>query len=422
LSLMLALYTAVARPSVHVDAEAADEALRGWLVVRLSQEGFELVPEAQQAEVDLKLVRDGDEWIVEADATDRQAYRVADGPANLQRLEILHRAVAAAEEVQPRALAPEGSGAIPRVAIDVDPAATAEARDRLAAQVTLAVLAAGARVAAPGTAHDRRVCAAEDDAGVVLGSGEGSCAAAEVVAIAEAPRWIARAVTAPTAAAASEPEPDGAAELAPQPEAKAEPAPETEPAPARAAAARPIRAEPAVPSRATNAAARRPLALRLGARAGIVARTRPVDGAVGADVRIGRAAGPSAWLDVQVWPSREAAGNLAIVETLPAVGLRWRFVVHDRVALDAGALVGVAVHAYRSTTLRGSVADVSGEIAGALGIRLVRTLELQLEARGGLAGRSRAHEIDGRIAWERNAWRISAFAGLSWGFSLGGRR
>jgi hypothetical protein len=278
--------------------------------------------------------------------------------------------------------------------------------------VTLAVLAAGARVVAPGEPHDRRVCAREDEGGVAMGAGEQSCATAEVVAIADAPQWIARAVT---------PEPA--------------PVPVPEPTPAPAAAAKEptappvsVRSEPLAAAdpddrpAATEPSDRRKIVLRLGARGGLVARVRPVDGAASADVRLGRFAGPSAWLDVQVWPSSAAEGRLRIVEAVPALGLRWRFVVHDRVALDAGALVGVAVHAYALSGRRDVTADISGELAGAIGIRLVRSLQLEAELRGGLVGRDRRHQIGNVPVWERDAWRVSAFAGFSWGFDLRRRR
>lgn len=413
---MLALLTAVARPSVHVDIDATGDELRGWLVVRLSEEGFELVPDGAPAEVDLRVARERDAWVVRANAIDHQSYRVSDGPENLQRLEVLHRAVAAAEEVEPRAIDASEATAIPRVAIDLDPAAQAEAREQLAAQVTLAVLAAGARVAAPGAAHDRRVCAAQAEAGVVLGSGEASCTAVEVVAIGEAPQWIAKAVAEPPSASAVV-EPASAAEVEPaEPTAEAAPGekePEATPEESREASVRAAIDPPRV-----SEAQRRRLVLRVGARGGLVARVRPVDGAVGADLTLGRFAGASLWLDMQVWPSRGSAANLVIVETVPAVGVRWRFLVHDRVSLGAGALVGVAVHAYRSDTRRGTVADISGEVGGGVGVRVVRSLEVGLEVRGGLVGRDRAHQVAGESAWARDAWRWSACLGLSWGFDL----
>lgn len=416
---MLALSIAVARPSVHVDADAAGDELRGWLLVRLSEEGFELVPTSAGAEVDLRVARDDEGWIVDAEGADRQSYRVTEGPGSVQRLEVLHRAVAAVEEVVARPFEPSQT---PRVAIELGAGGDLEARDRIAAEVTLAVLAAGGRVVAAGAPYDRVVCATpRDDTGFALASGEGSCEAAEVVAIADTPGWVAHAL-APAPGDVLPPDPSAAEEAAP-PAPLEETASSREEVPTRERQTeRPGPSPPpAEPDR--TAKERRPV-LRIGARGGLVARTGPVDPAVGVDLRLGRAVGPTAWIDAQVWPSR--AGPLRIVDAVPAAGLRWRFDVHDRVSLDVGALLGLAVHTWSVTgssevpagRRAGRRFDVSGELAGALGLRIVRSLQLELELRGGLTGRARTHLLGVDDAWSRSAWRIVAYGGLGWTFDL----
>jgi hypothetical protein len=409
-----------AQPVVFVDVEP-DDGIRDALLVRLVEEGFSLAPRSELAGVDV-VVRRGDRgWQVEAVGTDRQLYEIAaEGSVGLQRLELLHRAVAAAEEVKPRpGVEPANSPPSPRVqVVFADAPTTAAAQAELTAGIVGALLEADVVVTSADVAHDGVVCAWASARGSAATVAMTPDECSQHAAALDGASWeAAQAVSTRIAADvvqrapwAAQPEPE------PAPEPEPEPATDTERPPRLDVAPQPA-APPPRPRRGM---------VRVGARGGLVGRLQPVDAALGADVRLGSTRGPAGWIDLQIWPTRATghpgASSLRIVEVVPALGFGWRFVPHPRVALDPGLLLGLDVHAYRSDVDRGRRTDASIEAAFGVAFDIVAGLELGVQVRGGRSARARTHDILGTEVWHRDAWRVAAFVEVAYAFEFGRSR
>jgi hypothetical protein len=390
LTSMLVALSTLPRPTVHLSTET-DEDTRDRLLVRLGQEGFALTGDREAAELELE-VRDGVEsWRVSARGIDERAYDVPHGPVAVERLELVHWSLAALEETTART---QVSPPPPHMRFVIGFADTvdASARDLLRARVAWQIASAGGTaVAEDAEGEPRRVCVGQQGSTTVLSFADerGRCSAsAEAVPIGGAQAWLRAAIAPPVAVetVAAPPAIDPVSPRAPEPTTRA-------------------------PHQRTNT-------VRLGARAGLVARPR-VDPAAAADLRVGRDPGPQLWVEVQAWSSRARAIDLQVIEVLPGVGARWRLAPHRRVAIDFGVQGQLLAHRYRARGSQGVRFDAAAEASTALAVRLVGGLELEVDLRGGVASRPRSHHADGIAVWSRSQLRLCAMTGLGWRFELG---
>ena len=162
--------------------------------------------------------------------------------------------------------------------------------------------------------------------------------------------------------------------------------------------------------------------IRGGVAVGAVLRGPAVDPGINAYAIWGREPGFSLWLDVQMWPS-SARPRLHVIETLPAVGVRLRPLVEDRVSLDMGALFGLLFHSWRfdaqgsdfEESNRGYAVDGSMELAIGPAVRLWSDYELVVLGRAGWTGTPRAHTDAFDELWLRAGWRVGATVGMNFG-------
>lgn len=390
-------------PRVDVRAALGDPAASGplfeWLVVRLLEEGYALAG-GDDADVDLEIgATSPTAWIVRATGQSSHAFDVTlgDDPSVL-RLELLHRAVDALAAAGRR----ESITLLRAPMFAVELSGTVEASEELALRgaIAIAILGGGGAVAPARASANHTVCVAPGvpQPAVTLVAAHEPCPdlgphVAPVTAAAMTAALVRTVVSSTRFVPLDDSGLDD--EVAPG---------------LRRGATRP-------------AAARheRPVVVRGGAAVGFVARNPALDAAVTTSLFIGREPGPSAWIDLQLWPSTRNDG-LVVFETVPAVGLRLRPATMGRFSVDLGALLGLQTHTYgvdrASLHVDGVAADVSGEAAIGFALRVWRDHEVQLLVRGGLSGRRREHTDRDEVLWRRGAARIVTTLGMAFGRRL----
>jgi hypothetical protein len=398
-----------AAPRVRVVAgNAEDSALYDWLVVRLLEEGY-AVAGSDGAEIDLTIwPTEHHGWTVRAHGNTSENFGVSIGDDEaVARLELLHRAVNALESVEPRDR-PEDAGAR-AFAIELAPTIAGEEQATIESEIALAVLDGGGSLSPDRASASFVVCAGpqESETRVDLVAADEPCPVPDPAGEDLAPP---RAATQQLVEAAllSKAEP-------PAPEPVPEPPHDDE----RAPAAEPRDPPPVSEQRRWGHA---PLVLRGGPMVGVIGRLTEADAVVGASMLIGREPGVSAWIDLQLWPSTMRGEPLFVFETLPAVGVRLRPLTKGRFSIDLGALVGMQTHSYRFAGLngrdRGFALDWSLEGAAGFSVRLRREHEMQVLFRVGRSGRRRRHTSEGFTEWLREAWRVGATLGFTFGRRL----
>lgn len=395
---------------LEVDDETIDaEALRGWLVRRLLEEGYAVASTRSGAHGVVRVRSMGDGLVVEVEGDGRRSHAIEDGPAGVVRLEVLHRAVQGVEQVchgeRPIA-APEAALAL-RILGDVPD-------DPLLEALAAVIDKAGMTLRAAPLPEDTLVClerrgsllevgigpGADDCRApwLVLDLGDGSPAALRHagLALVEALHTgreqetsldlDALTVTPPRAApAVVEPEASDDDELAPM--------------------EGPPRSE-----------------MRLGLGAGIAVRGSAVDPLIRAGWRMGRLQGFGGRLFLSVIPSSGLGINVADVRL--AVGPDWSLSSGGVAHLDIGLLLGTDLHTFGA----GSDERTAGDLAlGAglpitFGITLRRQTRIDLCLDPGITARTWEHRVglarDGAVTWARPAWRVGLTLGITYGWRI----
>jgi hypothetical protein len=185
-------------------------------------------------------------------------------------------------------------------------------------------------------------------------------------------------------------------------------APATAPTPAPVVATpRVVETPVAVPS-----APRPPIVPRLHARGGVVGRRAAIDPAISVGLRVGRARGPGARLELGLWPSR--ARGVAITEVPAMAGFGWMFALGPRVEIEPAVMAGVLIHGWRFDGIRRAAMDGNFEVPIEIAVRLGRTVRLAMVPSIGVATRGRRHVVAQDTVWSRGALRGGVALGIAW--------
>ncbi len=395
-------------PSVSVDTEPADAAhdeLRRFVALRVLQEGYDLTADRERADARVLVrVRDEGTEIQVQGAAATRSFAVEPGPAALQRLEVLHRALIGIEAV---ARVEPDAERDPGVSLSLsEPSDRAES---LMAAVVAAALADGRRVTTDAHPDDTLVCITPrgDLAEVAVGPAVDGCApATAVVSLQDDVDASARDVMQQTQASSwILPEPPEGKESF---EAQPEPPPE---APAVVPVEATLRRDEEVPLQGPARAG-----LRLGMEGGIVARAPTVDASFRARVRAGAYDGMGGRLELGVIPSSNE--KIQVVDTVLAVGPDWQHRIGKRGGVHVAATLGADIHTYAVDSW--SAADVSW----VCGLPVAASVELRGETRMHLSvlpevsGVATSHAVNDGEVWRRSAWRIGAAVGFSYGWRI----
>jgi len=374
--------------------------LRDQLMLRLLEEGYPLAPSAEHATRTLRVEMTPRGLRVEARGADTRSFEVATGP--VLPLEAVHRAMEALDEVTPRV--PTEAEPPPRHAVHVDGAPTEASPEAVRRALVHSLLARHSTVVPLDAEPDAVLCAHGDGATISLSRGEhgGDCTDAAATAVPVTwsgpdPSGLDDSVDALVDALMGRP--------APTAPTTAQPSAPIRPPAANTGLSAPRQAEPV----------RRGPTVRIGARAGIYGRLSSADAAVGTTLRVGGEPGPGGLFDVLMVPA--SAPDISIFETSISAGFGWMWAPTPTVALHLQGLAGLQIHRFRQRgAATGHRFDWTAEIPVGASLRLARRLRLDLRVRGGRTGRGREHRVDDAVVWSRNAWRIGASVGLSYGW------
>lgn len=398
------------RPRVYL---VVGEALAEWMVVRLLEDGYPLTASAKNAHVRLALVADAEgRWTVTATGRSKVVFDVeaATDPA-VVRLELLHRSLDALEDVVPMARAAPQPVA---VSLDVD-----ELSPTFAPQIAAGILAAGATLVPHGVAAQLRVCTNqhpdEKTPRVFTVDGHRTCQAAPAPQSVESnaallPTTTRVVATAMAKLGGTNAEVDATAQdvsnrtvpVAPEPEQDADQAPglggtdpDTEPLGA-------------------------PFMLRGGVSGGLIGRVVAVDAVFAGWMTLGREPGLQGWAEFQARPIGSTT-QFAVVELVPAFGLKFRPLSVRRFSLEMGGLLGAEIHAYRlrgpQGRAQGRHVAVSADSALGFAFEVWKRHEVLFALRVG-GGSERIHHVDGLEIWRRRGLRVGAMVGFSFGKEL----
>ncbi len=417
-----------AHPTVHV---VADEKMTEWLLLRLLDDGYPLVAYRAAADVELTVTATAQgHWTITATGQSTSTFNVeaADDPAVTQ-LEVLHRSFDALEAVEPMKPTQPPPPAVSLTIAEGSPPS-------LAPQVALGVLAAGARLSPSRETGSFQICASQRgetapeisviEAELDCASTDGSSVADPASPTEPTVQPVARAdgaivlrsselVTAamvriglPAEDGFEPPWADPVAEAAPA----APPATDSEAAPGLESDRTPDRRKRS-----------RPVVIRWGVGAGVLGRRAEprevaADGLITPGMSLGFEPGIAGWLELQIRPS-VVVDPLVVVETFPAIGLRYRTFTVRRVSVDVGALFGPEIHTYRLTrdgfrTRNGNHVVASAEAMLGFAVKFWKEHEFHAQFRLG-GGRERIHETEDTVLWRRRALRFGAVVGISLG-------
>lgn len=394
---LLALFMAPAPVYVEVAAESTTpqaHSLRDQLMLRLLEEGYPLAPTANTATRTLRVDTTDSGIRVEAEGEDIRRFEVTTGP--VLPLEAVHRAMEALDEVIPRSAS---SAPTPRrYAVHVQ-SAPAETSPEVVRRALVRSLLDQKNAVVPLDADPDAVLCAQgqgDALELSRGANVDSCGPpTRLIALpqsepdrGELDDSVEDLIDAPAPAQGASPGPDVAA-----------PSPRT----TGLTVDQDDRPDPRAP------------AIRIGVRTGIYGRLSSADAAVGTTMRVGREPGPGGLLDVLMLPT--SAPDISIFETSIGAGFGWTWAVTSIVGIHLQGIAGLQIHRYRQRGAQtGHRYDWTAEIPVGTSLRLARGLTLDLAVRGGRTGRGREHRVDDVVVWSRNAWRIGASVGLSYGW------
>ena len=414
LSLMLASRPTVAvevHPDPFVDAgdHARLTAMRGWLVRRLLEEGYDVAaePRGAQGVVRVRAVPDG--LVVSAEGRARRSFAVEPGPDAVQRLEVLHRAIQGVEQAcdAEDAIAEPEPGVALRF---VD----APADDGLLEAMAEVGHHAGFTLSARPSSVDTLVCIERRGALAEVGIGPAAddCSPPQlVVELGDgSPDASRRAARQLLDALRSPPEPAGELDL----EALGGPSGrELLDAPAPSVTRERDEELPPMhgPPRAEA---------RLGASAGVAMRGRFVDPLVQAGWRMGRLEGVGGRLSASAVPS--SGHSVLVVDLRLVIGPDWGLRVGRRGHLDVAALVGTDLHTFGVGDRTAGDVAFAAELPVTYSIELRNWTRLHLIVDPGIGSSSWEHRVglvrESGVDWSRPAWRVGLAVGITHGWRI----
>lgn len=408
LSALMALV--LAQPPVFVEpvvdpTDVKARRFRDQLMLRLLEEGYPLVPGPEHATRTLRVEPTDAGMRVEAEGQDSRSFDVPTGP--VLPLEAVHRAMQALDEVTPRVATDQRP--LPRFAVHVDNAPQGTTADEVLDALVHEVLARHAAVVPLRDEPEAVLCAER------LGDDVALSRAQRLEDCGLAPTVVALGRTDDAAAGTPLLDRDDLDRsldtLMEEPETLDVQPRTTEPV----AVGRPRVPAEVADNAATPPSATAP-AIRIGVRTGVYGRISAADAAVGTSLRVGREPGPGGIFDLLFVPS--SAPDISVFETSISGGFEWMWSLHPVVALRLAGLAGVQVHRFRQRTQEpGHQVDWTAEIPVGSSFRLGPRLRLDLTIRGGRSGSVREHRVEDVVVWRREAWRIGASVGLSYGWS-----
>ncbi|HVJ13899.1 MAG TPA: hypothetical protein VM686_00600, partial [Polyangiaceae bacterium] len=171
------LLAALARPPVSLDttglsssgfSPAEVERLTGWLLVRLLEEGYTVVPDPEQAQIELSIRAQAEGYVVTADGAEHRSFVLGAGPTGVVSMEILHRAIEAVDQ-EGREQAQPPDGAAVATALEVRGEADELLDKLLREQATLALSKAGRTLVPSSLPHDHVLCVVVDEGRILVG-------------------------------------------------------------------------------------------------------------------------------------------------------------------------------------------------------------------------------------------------------------
>jgi len=418
-SLMLA-----ARPTVAVEVQPSQRAtdidpeamitLRGWLVRRLLEEGYDVAadPAGAHGVVHLRPASDG--LVVEAQGRGQRSFAVEGGPEAVLRLEVLHRALLGVEQTcDARAPLAEPE---PGLALRFVDGALDEALLE-----AMAVVADDAGVTLtdqprPGdtvACVERRGSLAE----VALGPAEAECGLPLLVldladgSTASYRHAASELIDVVHRSAANDAGPEATGEVldmrtlgGPGP---SDPMPgivvELDDDGELVAMHGPARAE-----------------MRVGLSAGVATRGPNADALIQAGWRAGKIRGVGGRLSLSVVPS--SGENIRVVDSRLVIGPDWELKAGERGHVDFAALVGTDIHTFAVGDRTAADVAFAAELPVSYAYTLRGSARLHLVVTPGISTTTWEHRSgvarDDRIRWARPSWRIGVGVAISHGWRI----
>lgn len=394
-------------PSSDPSDRARVTAMRGWLVRRLLEEGYDVAAEPSGAHgvVRVRAVADG--LVVVAQGRERRSFAVERGPDAVQRLEVLHRAIEGVEQTcSARDVIARPEPSVTLRFVDAPP------DDGLLEAVAEVGHREGFTLSNHPSPVDALVCIerrgalaqvglglAADECGpptLVVELGDGSEAANR--------RAAQQLVDAMRSVPEEQPPLDVEALGGPSGRTLLDaPAVRTE----RDDALPPMHGPPRAEA-------------RLGMSAGVVSRGRWVDPMFSAGWRMGQIEGVGGRISASVIPSTGA--SILVVDTRLAIGPDWVLRAGKRGHVDIAALVGTDLHTF------GTGDRTAGDVAFGAGLPVTYAVtlrgrtRLQLVLDPGVSSNPWEHAAgllrEGEVLWSRPAWRVGLSVGITYGWRI----
>lgn len=413
LSLMLAGRPTVAveihpDPFVEAHAHARMTALRGWLVRRLLEEGYDVASEPAAAHGVVRVRAAGEGLVVEAQGHASRSYAIEPGPEAVLRLEVLHHALLGVEQTcdAHEAIAAPQPGLALRLG-------EGHRDDALLEAVAVVAQTAGVTLAARPSPGDTLACVDRrgDLAEVSLGPAEADCGPPVMVLelgdgspddLRQAARALLDAVRVPAEAEA----PLDVHSLGGPPPGNPTPAPPPEPDDDD---------DDPVPMHGPPRAQ-----ARLMASGGVVARGAFVDPLISAGWRMGKIGGLGGRLSASLVPS--SGENIRVVDARLVIGPDWEVLVGRRGSFDVALLVGTDLHTYETDTRASGDVALAAELPLSVAWSVRGQLRLHVGVVPGVTARAWEHREGllrtSGVVWHRPLWRMGVTVGISHGWRI----
>lgn len=409
-----------ARPTVAVEVHTPEPTtgtadpesmttLRGWLVRRLLEEGYDVAAEPAGAHGVVRLRTASDGLVVEAEGRERRSFAVEGGPDAVLRLEVLHRALLGVEQTCDATEAlgrPEPSLALHFVGPSDHALLEAVAVVADDAGVTLTAQpqpeSTVACVERRGALAEVALGSAQDGCGLpllVIDLGDGSIAAHR-----QAARELIAAVAPTSAGAANDDQRLDTRTLG------GPPAGDPMPIPTDA-----VVEDGLIPMHGPARAE-----MRLGASLGVAARGPAVDPLLQAGWRMGKIRGLGGRISVSVVPSR--GGSVRVTDSRLVIGPDWELGAGKRGHIDLALLLGTDLHTFTSRERTAGDVAFAAELPVSYAFTLRRQTRLHLVVNPGLSTNAWEHSSgllrDSEVLWSRPYWRVGVGVGITQGWRI----
>ncbi len=420
--------------------------LQGWVVLRLLEEGYMVVPARDQAGLTLRIVCAANGLDLQVDGDYPSSAHVETGASVLVQLETLHRSVELLAAATTSASAYRREPTSPRITLRHTSSDTSPAIDPIRLEVAVAALEAGASLTPVGAEHDGMVCLRTDHMATHVTSGppEGPCGTDGIsfpLATTHVDtKLLARSTTIWVERARrhlNQPRPSGGPARADvlatgaTPSAVAVPLPP----PARMPTAATVRLHPAAPNdprqplapRIASAVNELPpvdpdrIRLGVGILVGTAWRTHAFDPALAVEIDLGRPYGASLSGHAELRPSQVSGRDLVVIEHAFTAGAGWKLAMGRVWTLGLSLAAGGQRHHFSPADGNESPRwDWTIGMPIEASRRVSRELDLGLRLRPAVAGRGREHVAgtDGTtVLWSSSPWSLALCVGMRyrWG-------